>query len=160
MAKTAKICSVKRNYADDYSLEGSLHKNGYNRFPGTGIRFVPYREANGDYRTGLDENAVYINRMPAAEQEIERTRVKTLREELEKNSGLKLTPTADYYMKMYDEYFGENSRAQVKKLMDGDNLFNLGNVFDAITFAWLRVHPQVASSYEAYKSGKSGTVQF
>lgn len=160
MGKVAKICSVKRNYADDYSLEGSLHKNGYNRFPGTGIRFIPYKEANGSYRTGLDENALYIQKMSQQEQEIEKSRVKTLREELERLSGFELNTKSPYYTDMYGAEFGETSRAQVKKLMDGDNLFNLSNVFDAITFAWLRVHPQVAPSYEYYKSGRAGNVQF
>lgn len=161
MGKVAKICSVKRNYADDYSLEGSLHKNGYNRFPGTGIRLVPYREtSNGSFRTGLDPNALYINKMSQAEQEIERARVTALKEELEKLSGLDLSPYSDYYTKMYDADYGENNRAQVKKLIDGDNIFNLSNIVDAITFAWLRVHPQIAPSYETYKSGKAGNVQF
>ena len=37
--------------------------------------------------------------------------------------------------------------------MDGDNLFDLDNPYQELTFAWLRVHPTIASSYEAWVRG-------
>lgn len=161
MGRSAKICSVKRNYGNEFSLEGSLAKAGYNRFPGTGIRMVPYKEVNGSFRTGLDPDAVYINRMAPKEQEIERARVTKLKEELEAMSGLDLSPKSLYYTDMFHfQEFGTNSRARLVKLVDGDNIFNLENVFDAITFAWLRVHPQIAPSWETYRAGRAGNVQF
>ncbi len=61
---------------------------------------------------------------------------------------------------MYKEGIDESHVTPVK-LMDGDNYFNLDNVREKIAFAWLRVHPTIASSYQAYERGDYGPdVQF
>ena len=39
------------------------------------------------------------------------------------------------------------------KLVDGDNIFNLEDAHQAVTYAWVSVHPKVASSLEAYNQG-------
>jgi hypothetical protein len=38
--------------------------------------------------------------------------------------------------------------------MDGDNYFDLANAFQEIAFSWLRVHPTIASSYQAWERGE------
>ena len=38
--------------------------------------------------------------------------------------------------------------------MDGDNLFDFGNPSQELAFAWLRVHPTIASSYQAWERGE------
>jgi hypothetical protein len=38
--------------------------------------------------------------------------------------------------------------------MDGDNHFDLSIPFQELTFAWLRVHPSIASSYQAWERGE------
>ena len=42
---------------------------------------------------------------------------------------------------------------QPYKLIDGDNLFDLSIPVQALAFAWLRVHPTIASSYQAWERG-------
>ena len=65
MGRVGKISTIKKNYSrDSGSLESSLAMNGFTRFPGTGVRFVPYKESNGDYRTGLNSKALYLNKLP------------------------------------------------------------------------------------------------
>ncbi len=38
--------------------------------------------------------------------------------------------------------------------MDGDNLFDLGIPYKELAFAWLRVHPTIASSFQAWERGE------
>ena len=40
------------------------------------------------------------------------------------------------------------------KLMDGDNLFDLSIPYQELAFSWLRVHPTIASSYQAWERGE------
>ena len=42
---------------------------------------------------------------------------------------------------------------QAVKLTDGDNYYDLGNPFQELAFSWLRVHPTIASSYQAWERG-------
>lgn len=156
MGKTGKISSIKKEYnRNNGSLEASLSLHGYSRFPGTGVRFVPYKEANGSYRTGLDENAPYLQKMKRTHPEnwkIETDRIKALRKDLEERSGLDLGPRSDYYTQMFNDRV--SIKAEIIRLKEGDNIFDLDDVFKAITYAWLRVHPLIASSYGAYERGE------
>lgn len=156
MGKTGKISSIKKEYnRNNGSLEASLSLHGYSRFPGTGVRFVPYKEANGSYRTGLDENAPYLQKMKRTHPEnwkIETHRIKALRKDLEERSGLDLGPRSDYYTQMFNDRV--SIKAEIIRLKEGDNIFDLDDVFKAITYAWLRVHPLIASSYGAYERGE------
>ena len=43
---------------------------------------------------------------------------------------------------------------QPVKLVDGDNFFDLSNPLQEIAFSWLRVHPTIASSYQAWERGE------
>ena len=156
MGKTGKISSIKKEYnRNNGSLEASLSLHGYSRFPGTGVRFVPYKEANGSYRTGLDENAPYLQKMKRTHPEnwkIETDRIKALKRDLEERSGLDLGPRSDFYTQMFNDRVA--IKAEIVRLKEGDNIFDLDDVFKAITYAWLRVHPLIASSYGAYERGE------
>lgn len=156
MGKTGKISSIKKEYnRNNGSLEASLSLHGYSRFPGTGVRFVPYKEPNGSYRTGLDENAPYLQKMKRTHPEnwkIETDRIKALKKDLEERSGLDLGPRNDYYTQMFNDRV--SIKAEIIRLKEGDNIFDLDDVFKAITYAWLRVHPLIASSYGAYERGE------
>ncbi len=37
--------------------------------------------------------------------------------------------------------------------MDGDNIFDLSNPLQELQFSWLRVHPTIANSYQAWERG-------
>lgn len=155
MGKTGKISSIKKEYnRNNGSLEASLAMHGYSRYPGTGVRFVPYKEPNGDYRTGLDPKATYLEKMKRSHPEnwkFEVARITALKQDLEERSGLKLDPKSDYYTQIFNDRV--NIKADIVRLKEGDNVFDLDNVFKAITYAWLRVHPLIATSYGAYERG-------
>lgn len=156
MGKTGKISSIKKEYnRNNGSLEASLSLHGYSRFPGTGVRFVPYKEPNGAYRTGLDVNATYLNKMKKTHPEnwkLEVDRITALKRDLEERSGMSLDPKSDYYTQIYNDRVP--IKAEIVRLKEGDNIFDLDDVFKAITYAWLRVHPLIASSYGAYERGE------
>jgi len=159
MGKVGKITSIKHEYSSSMAqtLVGSLAREGYTRIPGTGKTFVPYKEKNGEYRTGLDPNALYIKQLEKLhpeEAEQEKARVTDLKAELEAMAGFDLGPRSDYYTKMYDDEFGQPTRAKLYKMLDGVNIFRFDDLQDAITYAWLRVHPEIAPSHQAYLSGR------
>lgn len=152
MGKTGKISSIKKEYnRNNGSLEASLAVNGYSRFPGTGVRFVVFKEPNGDYRTGLNPKAPYLQKMSAENREFEIERITALKERLEEETGLDLGPRSPYYKNMFNG--DEAVKAQIVRVKEGDNVFDLSDPFANITFEWLRVHPLIASSYQAYQRG-------
>ena len=66
MGKTGKISTIKRDYSNSAQLQtmdSGLSQKGMTRIPGTGVFKYPYKELDGKYRTGLDENASYIKRI-------------------------------------------------------------------------------------------------
>ena len=161
MGKIGKISPIKKIHDTAggalKSLGSSLGDNNMNMFPGVNKTLTPYKEPSGAYRTGLDENALYIEAMKRvnpkeAEQEI--IRVRELKETLERETGLDLSPRSDYYSKIF-ENLGSDYTATIVRLYDQDNLFNLDIPQHAITYAWLRVHPEIAPSYTAWEKGLS-----
>ena len=56
----------------------------------------------------------------------------------------------------YGKSKGTNDQAHVQpvKLMDGDNYYDLDSSYQELTFAWLRVHPTIASSLQAWERGE------
>lgn len=157
MGRIGKISTIKKEYSRNTgSLESSLAMNGFQRFPGTGIRIVPAKSPNGKYITGLDYEKPYpkyMLTMGQQELELEIERIKELREKLEAQSGLDLGPKSEYYSQIYND--NVQHKAQIVRLIEGDNIFNLeDDVFQAITFEWLRNHPLIASSWQAYEQGK------
>lgn len=181
MAKLGKITSFKREVSSDFSktYAHSLFMNGHSRTPGTKVILTPFKEVDGSFRTGLDPEALYIRQITNKEaREAELERVKSLREELEKKSGLitapptvltttngtrqyisGLGPRADYYDKIFDAEANTPTRARMVMLAEGDNVYHLDEVQDAITFAWLRVHPAIAPSYDALLEGRVKNAQ-
>lgn len=156
MGKAGKISTLKKEYnRNNGSLEASLAVNGYARFPNTGVRFVPYKEPNGAYRTGLDPDAAYLNKMKELDPDsykLEVARIKKLRTQLEKETGLDLGPRSDFYTQIFNDRV--SVKAEIARLKEGDNVYNLDDAFQHITYCWLSVHPMIASSYQAYERGE------
>ena len=164
MALTGRICSIKlepNNTANGVkSMANSLAAKDKTRFPGTGVLVMPKRELNGKYRTGLDENAAYIERIADREErEAEKKKIKEDRERLEDACGLQrggLAPQSTFWnYSLYKD--NDQAHAQPYKLVDGENVFNFNDSFQEVTFRWLSVHPYVAPSYEAYQRGDAGS---
>ena len=157
MGKTGKISSIKKEYnRNNGSLEASLAMNGYSRFPGTGVRFVPAKEPNGvDYKTGLNVKSAAMEKLKKTNPEqykFEFERITALKEDLESRSGVKLDPRSPYYTEIFNDRV--NVKAEIVRLKEGDNIFDQDDVFRAITYEWLKVHPLIASSYQAWERGE------
>lgn len=157
MGQIGKISPIKKQYDTANgalkSIGSSLRDYDMNMFPGTSKTIVPYKERNGEYRTGLDANALYIKKMSEADAKIEIARVTALRKELEDLSNLDLSSRSDYYTKMWAN--DGTTVASMVKLYDKDNIYNLDDLHQAITYAWLRVHPDIAPSFGAWEKGMS-----
>jgi len=156
MGKLGIISPIKREYkrASQQTMESELAKKGKTRVPGTGVFKFPYKEFDGKYRTGLDPNAKYIQRIAdALEKEIEIERVTKLREKLENDLGLDLGPRSEFWNYAKSKSATDQSHVQPVKLVDGDNFYDLSVAYQELTFAWLRVHPTIASSLQAWQSG-------
>jgi hypothetical protein len=158
MGKTGKISTIKREYNSSQlqTMDSGLAQKGMTRIPGTGVFKYPYKELDGKYRTGLDENASYIKRIAdPLEKELEIERVKALRAKLEYEIGdIDLGPRSQFWNYGLSLSTDDQTHVQSVKLMDGDNYFDLSVPFQEIAFSWLRVHPTVASSYQAWERGE------
>lgn len=158
MGKTGKISTIKREYNSSQlqTMDSGLAQKGMTRIPGTGVFKYPYKELDGKYRTGLDENASYIKRIAdPLERELETERVKALRKKLEDEIGdIDLGPRSQFWNYGLSTSTDDQTHVQSVKLMDGDNYFDLGVPFQEIAFSWLRVHPTIASSYQAWERGE------
>jgi len=157
-SKIGKIAVLKKEYSssDMQTMQGSLAQKGLSRIPGTGVFKFPYKEIDGKYRTGLDPDATYIKRIQdPLERELETERVKELKEKLERElGGIDLGPRSQFWNYGLAQSADDMSHIQPVKLMDGDNYFDLSIPYQEITFAWLRVHPTIASSYQAWERGE------
>lgn len=157
MGKIGKISTIKREYTSQtQNMQSGLAKRGLTRAPGTGVFRYPYKELDGQYRTGLDPDAKYIQRIQdKTERELEIERVKQLRIKLEKALGdVDLGPRSQFWNSGKSLGVNDMLHVQPEKLFDGDNYFDLSNPFRELTFAWLRVHPTIASSYQAWERGE------
>ena len=158
MAKLGKISTITREYRDSklQTMESELAKKNMTRIPGTGVFKFPYREFDGSYRTGLDPNAAYIKRIAdTTERELEIQRVKDLKEKLENAlGGVDLSPRSSFWKYGMSRSSEDENHVKPVKLVDGDNYFDLAVPFQEMTFAWLRVHPTIASSYGAWERGE------
>jgi hypothetical protein len=101
MGKIGKIATLKRDYKNSQlqTMQGGLSAKGLTRIPGTGVFKYPYKELDGQYRTGLDPNASYIRRIgDPTERELEVERVTKLRAKLESNLGdIDLGPRSKFW---------------------------------------------------------------
>ena len=158
MAKFGKISTIKKEYnsAGMQTMQGGLAQRGLTRIPGTGVFKFPYRELDGRYRTGLDPTAAYIKRIAdPTEREIEVERVKALKEKLEEDlGGVDLSPRSTFWNHGLSTSADDTTHVQPVKLLDGDNFFDLSIPFQELAFSWLRVHPTIASSYQAWERGE------
>lgn len=155
MGRLGRIVPIRKEYnKTSTSLEACLAEKGYTRFPGTVMKIVPARQANGKFITGLDPDALYIKRMTAEDADVERKKIIQLKQDLEDITGLNLGPRDPYYTDMFNPSADPLSRARVVNLKDEDNIFNLDDPYDYITFLWLSKHPMIASSYQAWERGE------
>jgi|SRR6478736_1699173 len=154
--KIGKISAIKRefNTSGQQTLQSGLAAKGLTRVPGTGVFKSPYKEMDNKYRTGLDPDAMYIRRIQdPTEREIEKQRVTALKEKLEAATGLDLSPRSSFWNYTLSKNPDDPNHVQHVKLMDGDNYYDLDSPMQELTFSWLRVHPTIASSFQAWKRG-------
>ena len=158
MGKIGKISTLKKEYNNSQlqTMQGGLAAKGMTRIPGTGVFKYPYKELDGQYRTGLDPNASYIKRIQdPTERELEIERVTKLKEKLEASLGdVNLGPRSSFWNYGLSTSTEDTLHVQAVKLLDGDNFFDLTNPLQELAFAWLRVHPTIASSYQAWERGE------
>lgn len=158
MGKIGKISTLKKEYNNSQlqTMQGGLAVKGMTRIPGTGVFKYPYKELDGQYRTGLDANAAYIRRIQdPTERELEVERVTALREKLELAlGGVDLGPRSSFWNYGLATSASDTLHVQPVKLLDGDNYFDLSQPLQELAFAWLRVHPTIASSYQAWERGE------
>jgi hypothetical protein len=158
MGKIGKISTIKKEYNNSQlqTMQGGLAIKGLTRIPGTGVFKYPYKELDGRYRTGLDPEANYIRRISdPLERELEVERVKNLREKLELAlGGIDLGPRSKFWNYGLSTSSDDALHVQPVKLVDGDNFFDLNMPLQELAFSWLRVHPTIASSYQAWERGE------
>jgi len=157
MGKIGKISTLKKEYnnAQLQTMQGGLSQKGLTRIPGTGVFKYPYKELDGQYRTGLDANASYIRRIAdPTERELETERVTNLKAKLESALSVDLGPRSAFWNSGLTTSQYDTMHVQPVKLVDGDNYFDLDNSMQEIAFSWLRVHPTIASSYQAWERGE------
>lgn len=158
MRKIGKISVIKREYNSTQlqTMQSELAKKGYTRAPGTGVFKYPYRELDGRYRTGLDPDAAYIRRIgDDLERDLEIKRVKELKKKLEASlGGVDLGPHSKFWNYALSTSTTDSTHVQPYKLIDGDNVFDLNEPWQELTYSWLRVHPTIASSYQAWERGE------
>jgi hypothetical protein len=157
MGKIGRISTVKRDYSNSgiQTMQSELSRNNMTRIPGTGVFRYPYKELDGKYRTGLDPTAAYINRIQdPLEKELEIERVTSTLERLQSVLGdINLGPRAPFWNHGLSLSAEDQTHVQSVKLLDGDNFFDLSTPFQEIAFNWLRVHPTIASSHQAWERG-------
>jgi hypothetical protein len=165
MGRIGKISTLKKEYNNSQlqTMQGGLATKGLTRIPGTGVFKYPYKELDGQYRTGLDPNASYIRRISdSLEREMEVERVTALKARLESALGdIDLGPRSSFWNYGLSTSTDDTMHVQSVKLLDGDNFFDLDIPFQELAFAWLRVHPTIASSYQAWERGEyAADIQF
>jgi len=141
------IRPYKKTISNPRTLEGSLAQNGYNFIPGTARKFYPRVDSRGVIRTGLDENSPKLKSiLDLKTREQEMARVRQLKEYYEALLDESLEPSSTFYDEIKEN--GIN-------LEDGDNIFNMENPRDAITFYWLMETEMVAPSLDSIESGET-----
>lgn len=157
MGKVGKISTIKKEYNSSQlqTMQSGLAQKGLTRIPGTGVFKYPYKELDGQYRTGLDPKATYIKRIQdPTERELEIKRVTDLKAKLEEELRVDLSPRSEFWNYAKSTSTNDGAHVQPVKLLDGDNLFPFDNPYMELAFAWLRVHPTIASSYQAWERGE------
>lgn len=158
MGKIGKISTIKKEYNNSQmqTMQGGLAAKGMTRIPGTGVFKYPYKELDGQYRTGLNPDAAYIRRIgDETERQLEIERVTALKAKLEAALGdVDLSSRSKFWNYGLSNGVDDMLHVQAVKLLDGDNFFDFTNPMQELAFAWLRVHPTIASSYQAWERGE------
>lgn len=158
MGKIGKISTIKKEYTTSQlqTMQSGLASRGMTRIPGTGVFKYPYKELDGQYRTGLDPNAAYIRRIKdPLEREMETERVIETLERLQNAlGGIDLSSRSKFWNYGLSTSTDDVMHVQPVKLIDGDNYFDLKVPLQELAFSWLRVHPTIASSYQAWERGE------
>lgn len=157
MTKIGKISVIKKefNSSNLQTMQSSLVNKGMTRIPGTGVFKYPYKEQDGYYRTGLDPNAAYIKRIQDdTERQVEIERVTALKKKLEAIFNVDLGPHSEFWNFAKSTGTDDIKHVQPVKLRDGDNYFDLSLPLQELAYSWLRVHPTIASSYQAWERGE------
>ncbi len=81
-------------------------------------------------------------------------RVTELKQKLEDALNVDLSPRAQFWNYGLSTSVDDSLHVQPVKLSDGDNFFDLSVPLQELAFAWLRVHPTIASSYQAWERGE------
>lgn len=157
-ATTKVIKPILKSYSSDFiSVESSLAKHGYSRNPGATTVKLPFKEANGEYRTGLNEKAKYLESWPEEERQVEIERIIETRQRLEAITGIDLSPRSPYFnIARGYKLPGTNDvvTAIPVKLTTKPYVLNMDDPYQEITWNWLRVHPTIAPSLMAYQTGQ------
>lgn len=158
MGRIGKISTIKKEYNSSQiqTMQSNLAQKGMTRVPGTGVFKYPYKDLDGKYRTGLDPEAAYILRIEdKVARETEIARVTKLKDKLENLYGdIDLGPRSKFWNYGLSSSVDDNQHVQPVKLVDGDNYFDMTLPSQELAFAWLRVHPTIASSYQAWERGE------
>ena len=164
MKQVGIIAPIKSEPTSELTTKNSLlraPKGARTRTPGTGIWMTPDKELSGKYRTGLDEDASYINAiLNETDRNLEKKKVKELRIKLERALGVDLGPYSEFWNngKRKNEY--DTKHVGMIKLADEDNIFDLADPMQELNFTWLSVSRRIASSLEAYRRGEFPNAQF
>jgi len=158
MSKMGKISVIQREYGKSglQTMQSELAKKKLSRVPGTGVFKYPYKELDGKYRTGVDPKAAYIQRiLDPIEKKLELERIDRVLTELKDKLGdIDLGPRSSFWNYSLAKSTTDNQHIQPVKLLDDDNYFDLNQAYQLIAFCWLRVHPTIASSYQAWERGE------
>lgn len=160
MARRAvKISPIKKTYNPSFkSFESSLADKGYVRSPGTRRSIMPKMEADGRYRTGLDPDAQYIKKLSEEEQKAEKELIAEITKELRsKYPDTNFGPRSKVWNAWSDEPF----KVTHIPLSNDTIILNPANSdTDLLNYCWLRVHPDIARSLEAYNRAECPECQY
>lgn len=159
MGKIVKINPIKKDYPSNFkTMESSLASKGYVRSPGTKRYLMPKMEADGRYRTGLDEKALYLKNLSEEDRAAE---IEFIKETLKKLKDS--YPDTDFgpRSKVWNAF--SDSPIKVSHITFGNETFILNvddSLEDLLTYCWVRVHPGVARSMESFQRGECPDCQY
>lgn len=159
--KPIKISPISKPYPAMFrTFESSLAAGGYVRAPGTFISIAPHREADQRYRTGLDKTSMEFNRMSPEQQAEESKIIDSLLAKLKEKFGDSID-FADPRASIWNVFSNNEVKASLVKLGNGSLILNPEiDPQDLINYCWLRVHPKIAKSSEAYMRGECKQCQY
>lgn len=159
MSKIGKLSPIKKTYNQAFkTFESSLAAHGFYRAPGTVRTLTPYREASGKYRTGLDKGAMFLKHLGEEALKAELERIDDTLKKLKGFLGeeVDFSPTS----KVWQAFSDAPVRVTPVKIGSGDEVFDLETGMGLLNYSWVRVHPHIAPSYEAYKRGGYQDAQY